>query len=157
MAKPHFSFYLVLFFLLIPLFQCFCAFAEENQDVKNGSLVSFIKIEGLGRTKESYMLSVLGKYVGIPESRIDLHEVKVTLEELELFSETEVSLQKDENGEAVLFVKVKEKWSFIPVPFFMYSSSTGFMGGAFVMDMNAFGIKDNYVVGGVLKTSSLRL
>lgn len=149
MAKPHLSFYLVLFFLLIPLFQCFSVFAEENQDVKNEPLVSAVKIEGLGRTKESYMLSVLGKYVGIPESRIDLHEVKVTLEELELFSETEVSLQKDENGAIVLFVKVKEKWSFIPIPFFMYSSSTGFMGGAFVMDMNAFGIKDNYVVGGV--------
>ena len=149
MAKPYFSFYLVFFFLFIPLFQCFCAFAEENQDVKNGALVSAVKIEGLGRTKESYMLSVLGKYAGIPESRIDLHEVKVTLEELELFSETEVSLKKDENGASVLFIKVKEKWSFIPVPFFMYSSSTGFMGGAFVMDTNAFGIRDNYVVGGV--------
>ena len=119
MAKPHFSFYLVLFFLLIPLFQCFCVFAEENQDVKNEQLVSSVKFEGLGRTKESYMLSVLGKYVGMPESRIDLHEVKITLEELELFSETEVSLKKDENGASVLFIKVKEKWSFIPVPFFI--------------------------------------
>ena len=138
-----------MFFLLIPLFPCFCAFAEENQDVKDGSLVSAIKIEGLGRTKESYMLSVLEKYVGISESRINLQEVKVTLEELELFSETEVSIQKDGNGATVLFIKVKEKLSFIPIPFFMYSSSTGFMGGAFVMDTNAFGIRDNYVVGGV--------
>ena len=149
MAKPYFSFYLVLFFLIITFLPCFSVFAEENQDVKNGVLVSALKFEGLERTKESYMLSVLGKYVGTPESRIDLHEVKVTLEELELFSETEVSLQKDENGATVLFIKVKEKWSFIPVPFFMYSSSTGFMGGAFVMDMNAFGIRDNYVIGGV--------
>lgn len=149
MAKPYFSFYLVLFFLIITFLPCFSVFAEENQDVKNGALVSALKFEGLERTKESYMFAVLGKYVGTPESRIDLHEVKVTLEELELFSETEVSLKKDENGASVLFIKVKEKWSFIPVPFFMYSSSTGFMGGAFVMDTNAFGIRDNYVLGGV--------
>ena len=149
MAKPYFSFYLVLFFLIITFLPCFSVFAEENQDVKNGALVSALKFEGLERTKKSYMFAVLGKYVGISESRIDLHEVKVTLEELELFSETEVSLKKDENGASVLFIKVKEKWSFIPVPFFMYSSSTGFMGGAFVMDTNAFGIRDNYVLGGV--------
>lgn len=149
MAKPYFSFYLVLFFLIITFLPCFSVFAEENQDVKNGALVSALKFEGLERTRESYMFAVLGKYVGMSESRIDLHEVKVTLEELELFSETEVSLKKDENGASVLFIKVKEKWSFIPVPFFMYSSSTGFMGGAFVMDTNAFGIRDNYVLGGV--------
>ena len=125
------------------------AFSQENQPVASDSAVSGIQFDGLKRTKESYLLSVLEKYVGVPGKNIDLNSVKITLEELGLFSEAEVSLKRDENGKTLLFIKVKEKFSFLPIPFFMYSTSTGFMGGAFVMDTNAFGIRDNYIVGGI--------
>ena len=111
--------------------------------------VTEIRFEGLKKTKESYMKAVLERFSKVPSSSLDLHEVETALEELRLFSEIKVTLEKDENGNSFLNIKVKEKFSFLPIPFLMYSSDQGFMGGAFVMDTNAFGIRDNYLVGGV--------
>ena len=111
--------------------------------------VTEIRFEGLKKTKESYMRTVLERFSKIPKNSLDLHEVETALEELKLFSEIKVTLEQDENGAFFLNIRVKEKFSFLPIPFLMYSSDQGFMGGGFVMDTNALGIRDNYLAGGV--------
>ena len=125
-----------------------------HDDTMNVALVvSRIKVTGLKKTRQSYMQSVLGKYRGIPAAELDLNDVEITLREQGLFSDINVNCGLDESGYCTLFVTVTEKISFLPVPFAMYASGTGFMGGLVVMDTNAFGVKDTYLVGGVFSSS----
>ena len=132
-------------FLFILVFQAAYLFPDAHTEKS----VTEIRFEGLKKTKESYVQAVLERFTKIPEKSLDLHEVETVLEELQLFSEIKVSLERGENGKSFIHIKVKEKFFFLPIPFFMYSSDQGFMGGAFVIDTNAFGIRDNYLVGGV--------
>ena len=131
--------------LLLILFFSTGIFPQDSAEPS----VTEIRFEGLEKTKESYMKAVLERFSEVPAASLDLHEVETALEELQLFSEIKVTLEKDEKGKSFLSIKVKEKFSFLPIPFLMYSSDQGFMGGAFVMDTNAFGIRDNYLIGGV--------
>ena len=134
-------------------FQLEGVFAEKEPPAPVAHPINEIKIVGLKKTRESYMQQVLKKYLGQDRNDIDLIDVETTLEEQGLFSEYEAALDYNEDGEMILLITVQEKISFIPLPFAMYSSNTGFMGGLMVMDTNAFGVKDNYVVGGVFSKS----
>ena len=131
------------------LFLIICSTAYLFPDDPPEPIITEIKFEGLEKTKESYIQDILKRFTGIPEKSLDLHEVETVLEELQLFSEIKLSVEQGEDGSVFLFIRVKEKFFFLPIPFFMYSSDNGFMGGAFVMDTNAFGIRDNYLVGGI--------
>lgn len=142
----------VLCFFACPLFAQESAVPHDNS-LPTALVVSRIKITGLKRTRQSYMQSVLGKYRGIPLAELDLNDVEITLREQGLFSDITVSCGMDESGYGTLFVTVAEKISFLPVPFAMYASGTGFMGGLIVMDTNAFGVKDTYLAGGIFSSS----
>ena len=115
--------------------------------------ITDIRINGLKRTKKSYMDQVLKKYRGMAVEDLDLSEVETDLHAQEIFSETAVRVETEENG-AVLVIDVKEKISFVPLPFFAVSEGEP-MGGLFVMDTNASGRKNTYVVGGVLSRDYL--
>lgn len=133
-----------LFFVLLFCLGFF-AFAQENGD----RTVSYLKIEGLKKTKESYVQRILSGYIGKKQSEVDLKEVETVLQEQNLFSEINVSFLPEENSEAcALSIAVKEKITFIPLPFVSVSKD-GTMGGFVLMDMNALGKKYNYVAGGV--------
>ena len=134
-------------------FPFFAQEAVPNDEVPAAPVISRISFSGLKRTRESYMQTVLKKYYGLPVQELDMHDLEVTLQEQGLFSEVSAACEIDETGECTLHVTVTEKIAFLPIPFAMYSSSTGFMGGLVVMDTNAFGVKDTYVVGGVLASS----
>lgn len=112
-----------------------------------------IQINGLKKTRESYLRQVLAKYNDIPAAELDLNDVETTLQEQGLFSSIEAYLDYNDQNNIALVINVAEKISFLPIPFAMYSSNTGFMGGLMVMDTNAFGVKDNYVVGGIFSKS----
>lgn len=125
----------------------YCAFAE-------GSKVSEVRFEGLKKTKESYVQKLLEKYAGMEEENVDIKEIETLLQAQGLFSEINVSLSSegDETPHTVIVVKVKEKITFLPLPFASYSSD-GFMGGFMLMNMNAFGKKYTLVGGGVFSPS----
>lgn len=125
----------------------YCAFAE-------GSKVSEVRFEGLKKTKESYVQKLLEKYTGMEEENVDIKEIETLLQAQGLFSEINVSLSSegDETPHTVIVVKVKEKITFLPLPFASYSSD-GFMGGFMLMNMNAFGKKYTLVGGGVFSPS----
>ena len=133
---------LLMFFLF-----SYCAFAE-------GSKVSEVRFEGLKKTKESYVQKLLEKYTGMEEENVDIKEIETLLQAQGLFSEINVSLasEGDETPHTVIVVKVKEKITFLPLPFASYSSD-GFMGGFMLMNMNAFGKKYTLVGGGVFSPS----
>ncbi len=115
--------------------------------------IADITIEGLKKTRPAYMQRLLAKYKGMNASEVDTLEVETLLHEQNLFSETDVEIRHNENKDLELHIVVKEKISFLPLPFIAYSSKTGVMGGLMLMDTNAFGVKDNYVVGGIFSKS----
>lgn len=130
--------------------------------------ISKIKFEGLKKTKESYMQNLLKDYIGKEKSEVNLKEIETILQAEGLFSEVNLSfesenkienLNSEQNLETnnnieeienllILKVSVKEKITFVPLPFASYSSD-GFMGGFMLMDMNAFGKKFNLISGGI--------
>lgn len=106
--------------------------------------VTSLKVEGLKKTKDEYMQNLLKEYIGKDSEEINLKEIETRLQAEGLFSEIDVKVEAPE-----LVVTVKEKITFIPLPFAMYSSDSGFMGGFMLMNMNAFGKKHMLVTGGV--------
>jgi hypothetical protein len=50
-------------------------------------------------------------------------------------------------------VEVREKWAFFPIPVFSMDSNGGMQGGIALMDANAFGLKDTFIVAGFYGTS----
>lgn len=126
----------------------FYAFAE-------GSRVSAVRFEGLKKTKESYVQKLLEKYAGMEEENVDIKEIETLLQAQGLFSEINVSLSSEgeETPHTVIVIKVKEKITFLPLPFASYSSD-GFMGGFMLMNMNAFGKKYTLVGGGIFSPSA---
>ena len=95
------------------------------------------------------MQQILQKYKGMNIHDVDLNEVETLLQEQGLFSDSSAEFRHDKDGNLVLAIEVSEKISFLPIPFAMYSSKTGVMGGLMLMDTNAFGVKDTYIVGGI--------
>ena len=114
---------------------------------QNGPVISKISFTGLKRTKESFLEHSLKNYIGQRYNSKTKNNLESDLQAMNLFSSIDFSSSFADGGTVELNVSVKEKISFIPLPFAMYSSSTGFMVGGFVMDMNAGGQKDMFVTG----------
>ncbi|MBQ7158788.1 MAG: hypothetical protein IJS09_05115 [Treponema sp.] len=126
---------------------------EQSEEAQSQQIISGIRFIGLKKTKESFMQETMKKYNGMPVNDVDLQEVEAKLQEQGIFSETDAEICHDEEDNLILSIMVKEKISFLPLPFIVYSSSTGVMGGIMLMDTNAFGVKDTYIVGGIFSKS----
>ncbi len=130
--------------------------------------ISEIRIDGLKKTRESYLQTILKKYRAIPADALDLHEVETALQAEGIFetATAEVLIEATADSApdssprqaaaktAVLHITVQEKISFIPLPF-AASSNGSALGGLFILDTNAFGVKDMYMIGGVFSATSL--
>ncbi len=112
-----------------------------------------IEFEGLKRTRRSYLLAELSDYIGIKASEFDKQAMETDLQRIGLFDEIHISL-RPLGKDAVVHVSLKEKWSIIPIPMFSYVDE--FMGGLFLMDMNAFGANNKAVIGGFGSKSRVR-
>lgn len=106
--------------------------------------INSIRFEGLKKTKEDFMQERLKEFLGKEAEELNLKQVETVLQAEGLFSEIEVSVEGSE-----LVVTVEEKITFIPLPFAMYSSDSGFMGGFMLLNMNVFGKKRMLVTGGI--------
>lgn len=117
--------------------------------------ITQIRFEGLKKTKESYMQELLGGCIGTPAGELDLQQIETELHAEGIFSEINIELVDSDDGEnAVLSVRVKEKITFLPLPFLSYSSD-GLMGGFMLMNMNAFGKKNVLLAGGIFSKTLL--
>lgn len=119
---------------------CICGLYAET--------INSIRFEGLKKTKEEFMQDRLKEFIGKDSEEINLNQVETLLQAEGLFSEIDVSVEGPE-----LIVKVEEKITFIPLPFAMYSSDSGFMGGFMLLNMNVFGTKRMLVTGGIFSAS----
>ena len=122
--------------------------ASEFRSEKSSGQISRITFSGLKRTRDWFLQESLSSYIGKTPDEKTISSIESDLQALNLFSEISIKVQSENEAlTSEVKITVKEKISFIPLPFVMYSSSSGFMAGAFVMDMNAGGKKDMVVTG----------
>lgn len=128
---------------------------ESARDSIDGNLVvTEISFTGLTRTRESFLKKEYEKHLGKTVSETNLHDIENDLQSEGLFETFSVSFRDIDGQSAGIVVEVTEKMTFIPLPFAMVSSG-GFSAGAIVMDTNAFGVKDMFMVGGFYSSSSI--
>ncbi|MCR5252677.1 MAG: hypothetical protein K6C98_03060 [Treponema sp.] len=120
---------------------------NQNSSANTEPLLSKFSFSGLKRTKESFLQQEFSSYIGKPLTSKVLAKFESDLQALNIFSSIKFTMLPEAEDSAELLIIVTEKVSFIPLPFAMYSSSTGFMMGGFIMDMNAGGQKDMFVTG----------
>ena len=106
-----------------------------------------INFIGLKKTSPSYLQSRVQKYTGNPLSETDLHELETDLQLEGIFNEIKIETEETGTNEIQVNVTVKEKITFVPVPFAIYSNSS-LLAGAIILDTNAFGKKDMFILGG---------
>lgn len=122
--------------------------SELDQDL----IVTKINFIGLKKTRDSYIQSKVKKFTGNSLAETDMHDLETAIQLEGLFDDIKISVAQTSDTEAEINVSVKEKITFIPLPFAMASSS-GYMAGGVVMDTNAFGRKDMFMVGGFFSNS----
>ena len=120
---------------------------DSKTELNQNLIVSKINFIGLKRTKDSHVQSKVSKYKGKPLSEIDMHKFETDIQLIGLFDDIHYSTEQISDTEAQINVSVKEKITFIPMPFAMYSTSTGFMAGGVVLDSNLFGKQYMFNVG----------
>lgn len=130
------------------------AFDARDGSSASGAVITEIRVNGLKKTRQSHMQTLLKKYRDIPTDRLDLHDVETTLQQIGLFSESDVELRQSDDGNAVLVITVTEKLSFIPLPFVAVMDGK-FMGGGVIMDTNAFGVQQAFIVGGIFSSTTM--
>lgn len=127
---------------------------EQAPELDKNLTVSKINFIGLKRTKDSYMQARVKEFKGKTLGETDIHELETQIQLIGLFEEINVSTQQISDTEAEINVSVKEKISFIPMPFAMYSNSTGFMFGGVVFDANVFGRQHMLMTGAFFSENS---
>ena len=123
---------------------------ETEKEPKKIGEITFL---GLKKTNEKYLRRVLKDFEGKEASEENLKALENVLQQEQLFEEIKVNA--DTSGESVsLSISLKEKISFLPLPFGAVSNGNA-MFGLFVMDTNAFGVRDSFVLGGLYSASSM--
>jgi outer membrane protein assembly factor BamA len=108
--------------------------------------ITGISVEGLKRTKLFVVENALRKFIGQNAAALDHNAVRAAILETGILEPVTVET-KPSVEDMTLVVIVREKWTFFPVPIFMVSSGS-IMGGAALMEANAFGINDKFFVAG---------
>lgn len=114
-------------------------------------IISSFNYSGLKKTKTSYLDKVLSHFIGQENNEETIHDIETVLQAEGIFEKITV-LPSEENKE-VIEITLKEKITFIPLPFLTVSNGK-WMGGGIVMNMNAFGNKTMLMGGGFLSSST---
>ncbi len=127
--------------------------SSQNQ-VPDDLLITKINVKGLKRTKNFYIQSRLKKFLNTTTGETDLHDIENILQTEGIFDDIHVNYGQPSGKEISVEISVKEKITFIPLPFAAYSSS-GFMAGLMILDTNAFGMKDTFLFGGIYSPKAI--
>jgi hypothetical protein len=119
-------------------------FAEESPN----NTITSIRVTGLKRTKPIVIKYALEKFIGKDASKVDLTAVHAAIMDTGVVEPIAEGITDDPDGNGkVLDVQVREKWTFIPTPIGMVDSDGNWSIGAFLLDANTFGLRDQFVVG----------
>ena len=133
--KHSFFFIFIFAFFVLPLY-------SQESDV-----ITSIEIIGLRRTKLHIVEYPLEKFLGQQSSAFDQNEVFAAIMNMGVLDPVSAELVETEDG-LTLQVTVAEKWSLIPFPLVSVGSGqTNF--GLFLLETNAFGLRDTAVIGGM--------
>ncbi|AEF85091.1 hypothetical protein TREPR_3388 [Treponema primitia ZAS-2] len=130
--------------------------AAEAGDVRPlvPRIITAVSITGLKRTKLYVAEYPLKKYIGYDAATLDINQVTATIMNTGILEPVSIAINEapDSSG-MILVVEVREKWAFFPIPVFFLDSDGGIRGGAALMDANAFGLNDKFIVAGLYGNS----
>jgi hypothetical protein len=136
-------FFIAFFINLPPLYP-----QELPEDIYNENYINAISVSGLKRTKSHIIEKLLQKFIGRPVENIDINEVIAILKSSGIVEPLSVEIiDNQDGGGKTLVIIVQEKWSIFLIPIFS-ANSTGWSAGGAIMDVNAFGVKDNMMIMG---------
>ena len=115
--------------------------------------ITSIEVIGLKRTKPHIAKLPLEKFLGREASSLDPNEVQAAVKDTGILEPLEVGFVESSDG-IILRVTVLEKWTVFPVPL-VIAGSGGSNFGFFLLDSNAFGLRDAAVLGGMYGTSGV--
>lgn len=118
-----------------------------------GKIIQEIKFSGLQRTKESFIQSKVSRFIGKKYTEETPDEIIQALMLENLFEKVAVISDVISEESVCVNVYVTEKITFVPLPFAGFSSGK-FFGGLTVLDTNAFGVKDLFLLGGFYSSSA---
>lgn len=125
-----------------------------SQSPAEPGLVTAVSISGLKRTKKAVLEYPLKKFLGQNAGDINTAEVEGIIINTGILEPVAVRIEDGPGeGEKILMVEVREKWSIFPLPMFFAGSDGSIQGGLFFMDANAFGLHDLFVAGGMYGSS----
>ena len=126
-----------------------------NSSVSPNAIVTDIHFDGLKRTKEKYLKSVLKQYIGKQIKDIDTHEIETEIQKIGLFDSVVATIQQELSEQAFINISLIEKWAIVPIPLLSYVDE--WMGGLILEDTNAFGENDNFSIGAEGSKSRVRV
>jgi outer membrane protein assembly factor BamA len=115
--------------------------------VAQEGVITSIEITGLKRTKPHIARYPLETFLGRDAASLDLNEVEAAVRDTGILEPSLVELAAGEDG-TILRVTVEEKWSIFPFPMASFGSG-GTSFGLFLIDSNAFGLRDQAAIGGM--------
>jgi hypothetical protein len=112
--------------------------------------ITAVSVRGLKRTKPHVAEYPLQKFIGQDGMLLDFNEVHAAIMGTGILEPLSVGVEQTPDREGlILAVDVREKWSFFPFPVFFMDSGGAMQGGAALMDANAFGLNDTFIVAGL--------
>ncbi len=109
----------------------------------SGAPVTNLEIDGLKKTKSSSLYSLILIEEGKPLRKSDVEETRQNLKETELFQKIAFFYGPADKGYRVR-IELKEKASFVPIPFFAASDGS-YSFGIGVFNANLFGLRKQLV------------
>jgi hypothetical protein len=111
--------------------------------------ITGFSVTGIKRTKLSTVERALEKFIGADAALINTDDVWAAILDTGILDPLAVEIRDGEiAGEKILAVTVQEKWAIFPLPM-VSAGSEGISLGAVVFDANAFGLNDDFYVGGI--------
>lgn len=136
MRKPSTPILALLLLLLLGIGGMQTTFANSQESVET---IGSVRIEGLKRTKESVIRSLIDIEPGDILNKDTIVEIESTLQKSGIFASVTVAALRDMvTGTTDLVIVIEEKWTLIPIPFFSTDGSD-FNGGLFLLESNLFG------------------
>lgn len=119
-----------------------CAAAETPR-------IEALRFEGLKKTKRDVVLRAVDAKPGDPYTEAVRTEIRRELLNLGLFDRVEVEppTGKVVDPKTVVTIAVRERWTLVPIPYFV-TSSGGTSGGLFLIESNLFGYNKQLITGG---------
>jgi hypothetical protein len=116
--------------------------------------IASVSVRVLKLTKPHVAEYPLEKFIGQDGMLLDFNEVHAAIIGTGILEPLSIGVELTPDRDAlILVVEVREKWAFFPLPVFFIDSGGNMQGGGALLDANAFGLNDTFIVAGLYGTS----